>query len=201
VRRARSGFENHLRKAIAGSGECALALGFTGVDWGNALIHEARTSCAGTADAAIPGMPIPAVSHYMQKPITIERTASLADAQRVMRQYQIRHLPVLDGGNLVGVVTQRDLFLLESVGEANVENSRVDEVMTEHPFIVTSDAALDEVLDIMADHKYGSVIVMGHAGVDGIFTAADACRVFAEMLRDQAGMSAEDHEASRPRPL
>ena len=146
-------------------------------------------------------MPIPAVSHYMQKqPITIERTASLAEAHRVMRQYQIRHLPVLEGGNLVGVVTQRDLNLLASVSEADIENSKVDKAMTEHPFIVTSDAALDEVLDIMADHKYGSVIVMGRAGVEGIFTAADACRVFAEMLRDQAGMSAEPHEASRPRP-
>jgi acetoin utilization protein AcuB len=117
-------------------------------------------------------MPIPAVSHYMQKqPITIERTASLAEAHRVMRQYQIRHLPVLDRDNLVGVVSQRDLHLLESVGEADVENSKVDEAMTEHPFIVTSDTALDEVLDIMADHKYGSVIVMGRAGVEGIFTA------------------------------
>ena len=164
---------------------------------GDALIQEAHTS-RGTADAAIPEMPIPAVSRYMQKPITIERTASLADAHRVMRQYQIRHLPVIEQGNLVGVVTQRDLNLFEAVDETDVESSRVDEAMTVHPFIVTSDAALDEVLDIMADHKYSSVIVMGHAGVEGIFTAADACRVFAEMLRDQAGMSAEHPEAPRP---
>ena len=144
-------------------------------------------------------MPIPAVSHYMQKqPITIERTASLAEAHRVMRQYQIRHLPVLDRGNLVGVVTQRDLHLLESIGEADVESRKVDEAMTEHPFVVTSDTALDEVLDIMADHKYGSVIVIGRAGVEGIFTATDACRVFADMLRDHAGMPVEHHEA---RPL
>jgi acetoin utilization protein AcuB len=143
-------------------------------------------------------MPIPAVSHYMQKPITIERTASLAEAHRVMSQHQIRHLPVLEQGNLVGVVTQRDPHPLESVGEAGVANSKVDEAMTEHPFIVTSDTALDEVLDIMADHKYGSVIVMGHAGVEGIFTTADACRVLADMLRDQAGVSAEHREA---RPL
>jgi len=136
----------------------------------------------------------------MKKPITIERTASLADAHRVMRQYQIHHLPVIEQGNLVGVVTQRDLNLFEAVDQADVESSRVDEAMTEHPFIVTSDTALDEVLDIMADHKYSSVIVMGHAGVEGIFTAADACRVFAEMLRVQAGMSAEPHEASRPQP-
>jgi len=133
----------------------------------------------------------------MQKPITIERTASLADAHRVMRQYQIRHLPVVEQGNLVGVVTQRDLHLLESVGEPHAETSKVDEAMIEHPFIVTSDTALDEVLDIMADHKYGSVIVMGHAGVEGIFTATDACRVLADLLRDRAGMSAE-HDEARP---
>ena len=145
-------------------------------------------------------MPIPAVSHYMQKPITIERTASLAEAHRVMRQYQIRHLPVIEQGNLVGVVTQRDLNLRAAVDEADVETSKVDEAMTEHPFIVTSDTALDEVLDIMADHKYSSVIVMGRAGVEGIFTATDACRVLADLLRNQAGMSAEPHEASRPRP-
>jgi acetoin utilization protein AcuB len=115
-----------------------------------------------------------------------------------MRQHQIRHLPVLEQGNLVGVVTQRDLHLLESVAEADLEASTVDEAMTEHPFIVTSDTALDEVLDIMADHRYGSVIVMGRAGVEGIFTATDACRVLADILRDQADLAEEPHEA---RPL
>ena len=143
-------------------------------------------------------MPIPAVSHYMHRqPLTIARTESLAEAHRMMRQYQIRHLPVLDRGNLVGVVTQRDLHLLEAVGEADLENTTVADAMTEHPFIVTSDTALDEVLDIMADHKYGSVIVMGRNGVEGIFTATDACRVFADVLRRHAGMPNEPDE---PRP-
>lgn len=144
-------------------------------------------------------MPIPAVSHYMQRqPLTIERTASLAEAHRVMREHQIRHLPVLERGRLVGVVTQRDLHLLESVAELDLENSQVDEAMTEHPFIVTSDTALDEVLDIMAEHKYGSVIVMGRSGIEGIFTAIDACRVFAHILRDHAGMPVEPDEARPP---
>jgi len=140
-------------------------------------------------------MPIPAVSHYMtRQPLTIERTASLAEAHGMMRKYQIRHLPVLGQGNLVGVVTLRDLHLLEAVGEADLENTPVADAMTEHPFIVTSDTALDEVLDIMADHKYGSVIVMGRGGVEGIFTATDACRVFADVLRSHAGMPDEPRE-------
>jgi acetoin utilization protein AcuB len=55
--------------------------------------------------------------------------------------------------------------------------------MTERPFIVTGDTALEEVVAIMSEHKYGSVIVMGRDGVEGIFTAVDACRVLAEMLQ------------------
>ena len=129
-------------------------------------------------------MLMPSVSHYMTKqPWTIERTASLADAHRLMREHKIRHLPVLDEGRLVGVVTQRDLHLLETIGDVDTNESTVEEAMTEHPFIVTGDTALDDVVEIMADHKYGSVIVMGRAGVEGIFTAVDACHVLADILR------------------
>jgi acetoin utilization protein AcuB len=142
-------------------------------------------------------MPIPAVSQLMTaQPFWIERTATLAEAHKLMRAHKIRHLPVLDKGQLVGVVTLRDLHLLETLGEADLETVMVEDAMTEHPFVVTSDTALDEVLDIMADHKYGSVIVMGRGGVEGIFTATDACRAFAEFLRQAAGMPDEPQHAT-----
>lgn len=129
---------------------------------------------------------IPAVSHVMTKQtVSIQRTASLAEAHRLMRAHQIRHLPVLEGGDLVGVVSLHDLHLLETLGEIELEATPVEQAMTEHPFVVTSDTALDEVLDIMSDHKYGSVIVIGRAGVEGIFTQVDACRAFANELRKE----------------
>ena len=48
---------------------------------------------------------MPAISHYMTKqPWTISRKATLAEAHQMMREHEIRHLPVLDNGELVGVV-------------------------------------------------------------------------------------------------
>jgi acetoin utilization protein AcuB len=132
-------------------------------------------------------MLMPAVSQFMSRqPWTIERSATLADAHRLMREHQIRHLPVVESGNLVGVVTLHDLHVLELVEEFPLDAVSVDEAMTEHPFVVTGDTALEEVVDIMADRKYSSVIVAGRDGIEGIFTAVDACRVLAEVLRRAA---------------
>ena len=127
---------------------------------------------------------IPAISRVMStQPCTVERSATLADAHDIMRGHQIRHLPVLDHGKLCGIVTQRDLHLLETLADADPDTTLVEEAMHERPFIVTGDVPLDEVLEIMAEKKYGSVIIVGTEGVEGIFTAIDACQAFAKMLQ------------------
>jgi acetoin utilization protein AcuB len=129
-------------------------------------------------------MTLPAISHYMTaKPYTIDRLASLAEAHRLMKEHGVRHLPVLDDGDLCGIVSERDLHMIESVIGADPTSTSVDTAMTDRPFVVTSDTLLDEVVEIMTDHKYGSVVVMGHDGVEGIFTTVDACRALAEVLR------------------
>lgn len=130
-------------------------------------------------------MLMPSVSRFMTtNPITIERSATLADAYRIMREKQIRHLPVVDSaGNLCGILSLRDLHLIETLADVELESTRVEEAMIERPFIVTGDTSLDEVVEIMGEHKYGSVVVMGKQGIEGIFTAVDACQAFAQILR------------------
>ncbi|HEV7556355.1 MAG TPA: CBS domain-containing protein [Kofleriaceae bacterium] len=117
------------------------------------------------------------------RPITVDRASTLAVARRLMRAHEIRHLPVVGDGRLVGIVTERDLQLLETVGAVDSDAVRVEYAMTPNPFIVTGDTALDEITEIMAEHKYGSVIVMGREGVEGIFTAVDACQALTTILR------------------
>ena len=117
-------------------------------------------------------------------PFTIARKATLAQAHALMREHGIRHLPVMDDGELCGLVSERDLRLVETFADSDPSEVLVEEAMTERPFIVTSDAPLDDVAEIMGEHKYGSVVVMGRAGIEGIFTATDACLAFARMLRD-----------------
>lgn len=127
--------------------------------------------------------PIPSVSRFMtRQPFTISSTASLDDAHRLMRQHKIRHLPVVADGRLVGIVSMGDLHLLETIADFPLDSVTVEEAMTENPFVATSDMPVDDVASIMADHKYGSAIVVGPDGIEGIFTAVDACRALAEVV-------------------
>jgi acetoin utilization protein AcuB len=106
-----------------------------------------------------------------------------------MRDHQIRHLPVEDGGKLVGVLTDRDVKLAASFQGS--EKLTVEDAMTPDPFTVTPQTPLDHVTEVMAEHKYGCAIVRQDNGkVVGIFTATDAVRLLGEKMREhykQAG--------------
>ena len=127
-------------------------------------------------------MLMPPVSRFMTvRPVTVDRASTVAVAHRLMQAHHIRHLPVTGDGRLVGIVTERDLQLVGS--SIDPDTASVESAMTPNPFIVTSDTALDEITEIMAEHRYGSVIVMGRDGVEGIFTAVDACQALTTLLR------------------
>ncbi|MGK4008248.1 CBS domain-containing protein [Sorangium sp. So ce1036] len=126
---------------------------------------------------------IPTVKRYMTaSPHTIGLAQSLAHAHKVMREHRIRHLPVLDGGALVGVISERDLHLIETLRDVDPEKVAVEEAMTPVVYTISPDARLDEVSREMAEHKYGSAIVIEHGKVVGVFTTTDGMRALAELL-------------------
>jgi acetoin utilization protein AcuB len=104
-------------------------------------------------------------------------------AHHLMREHRIRHLPVLDAGRIVGLVSDRDLSFIETLLDVDPKKVTVEEAMTPEPYIVATDSALDEVVSTMAARKYGSAIVADNAKVVGIFTTVDACAAFAELLK------------------
>lgn len=115
-------------------------------------------------------------------PHTIGHDIRISNAIDLMREHRIRHLPVLDGGKLVGVLTDRDIKVASSF-EGSGE-LRVDDVMMPDPYCVNHDAQLDEVVQEMAEHKYGCVVVRQENGkIVGIFTAVDAMRTLSDLLR------------------
>jgi len=128
--------------------------------------------------------PIPSVSKYMTTtPQTIRVDQTMEVAHDMMRKHRLRHLPVLSAAGLVGVVSDGDLTRAESFKGVHPERVRVDDVMSAGAYSVTPDAPLDEVVQEMARHKYGSAVVVDHGHVVGIFTAVDACQAFADLLR------------------
>ncbi len=126
---------------------------------------------------------IPQIKAYMTTtPHTVGVEQTMAHAHEVMRKHQLRHLPVLKASRLVGILTDRDLHMVETLRDVDPQTMRVEEAMTQDVYTVTPDAPLDDVVKEMAIHKYGSVVVVDHAHVVGIFTTVDACRAFADML-------------------
>lgn len=127
--------------------------------------------------------PIPSIQKYMTTtPHSIGVDQTLARAHQAMRDNAIRHLPVLSGGRLVGILTDRDLGLVESLKDVDPAQVTVEDAMSTSVYAVAPDAPLDEVASTMAEHRYGSAIVMQNDKVVGIFTTVDACRALAELL-------------------
>ena len=126
---------------------------------------------------------IPHIKKYMTADVqTIGDEQPMAVAHRLMREQHIRHLPVLHQGKLVGVVSDRDLRLIETLQDVDPTKVSVSEAMTPDPYVVGPEAELDEVVSTMAAKKYGSAVVRDNGKVVGIFTTVDACSAFAELL-------------------
>jgi acetoin utilization protein AcuB len=106
-------------------------------------------------------------------------------AKQVMAEHQIRHLPVTQEGELVGVVTERDIQLLESTAADPGERDalRVRDASILDAYVVDVSEPLDRVLLEMAKRHIGSALVVKNKKLAGIFTATDACRAFAEFLQ------------------
>jgi acetoin utilization protein AcuB len=130
-------------------------------------------------------MLMPSISRYMSRqPKTIERGATLQEAHRMMREHLIRHLPVLENGALVGIVSRGDLHLMEALPGAAPGELTVEEAMTSEVYGVGLDEPVDVVVETMASRKLGSAVVLDRRGeVCGIFTTMDALQVLAEVLR------------------
>jgi len=127
--------------------------------------------------------PIPAIQKYMTTtPHTIGSDQTIAKASALMSEHRIRHLPVLRGGQLLGVLSDRDIKLIETFRDVDASKLQVEEAMTEQPYTVAPDMPLDEVVSTMAEKKYGSAVIVQNHKVVGIFTTVDACQALAELL-------------------
>jgi acetoin utilization protein AcuB len=138
---------------------------------------------AGFATLRAMSKPIPSVQKYMTtSPHTIGTDQTLAHAHDILREHKIRHLPVLRGGDLVGMLTDRDLALIETLKDVDPAKVLVEDAMSTNIFTVSPDAPLDQVVCEMAAKKYGSAVVVQNHHVVGILTNVDVCTAFAELL-------------------
>jgi len=106
----------------------------------------------------------------------------LSTAHSMMRKWKIRHLPVLGGGKVVGLLSLRDLHLVETLKDVDPTKVSVEDAMSPDPYMVSPDADLRTVAVEMATRKIGSALVVRGSKVLGIFTTVDALRALYELL-------------------
>jgi acetoin utilization protein AcuB len=118
----------------------------------------------------------------------------LSEAIRLMRLHEVRHLPVVEQGKLAGVISQRDVYLMQSLERTDPSRVLVSEVMTRDPYTIEPDEQVDRVAREMVRRKIGTALVTHGPRLMGLFTASDALLALAALVEDDRipGEEAED---------
>jgi acetoin utilization protein AcuB len=127
-----------------------------------------------------------------KNPITVESETLVLDAQKVMKENNIRRLPVVDKGKLVGIVTQHDLLQASpspatslTVYELNylLAKMKVKEIMKRNLLTLSPDTPFEEALRIGQEKKIGAFPVVDDKGkLVGITTESDIVRILTRVL-------------------
>lgn len=139
------------------------------------------------------------VRDYMTRDVvTIEPDARLSEALTLMRARHVHRLPVVEGGALVGMVSEKDLLYATPPhgqpmswveASANAAAMNVASVMHSDVVTVCADCPIEVAAAIMADHDIGALPVMEKPGaktIAGIITETDIFRLFVTMLGSRA---------------
>jgi CBS domain-containing protein len=121
-------------------------------------------------------------------PHAVDARESVATAAALMKQHDFRHLPVLEGGRLAGVLSHRDIDLITEVFDRSGERLDVTvwSICSRHPYTVEADEPIERVAEEMANRSVGSVLVTRDGKLAGIVTTTDICRAYAALLREHS---------------
>ncbi len=121
-----------------------------------------------------------------ENPVCVDPTTTVREAVSLLQSLDVRHLPVVEDGELVGMLSDRDLRALSVpafIGGAHVGellsalNARVSSLMNSDVLSVSTETDASEIIDLMIDNKVGAVAVTGEdGGLVGIVSYVDVLR-------------------------
>ena len=124
-------------------------------------------------------------------PLTVTPRDTIGQADEIMAENKIRQLPVVNGSELRGIITDRDIrsFLSGSLRETATRetalNANVGDVMTTEPITLAPDDGLEDAVELLIDEKIGGIPVVDKPeGLIGIITYVDVLRCFLTGLQE-----------------
>jgi acetoin utilization protein AcuB len=120
--------------------------------------------------------------------VTVSRSCGIRAAAELMKARRIRHLPVVEGGRLLGIVTDRDLREAmppaQSIDVSELQSLlaevQVSEIMTTRVVGVSPDVSIARAADLMVRNQIGCLPVLEGEALVGVITASDILRAVAE---------------------
>ncbi len=138
-------------------------------------------------------MNVSVITHTVLVTITMDYT--LGQARDIMEKKKIRHLFVMDEGELAGIITDRDVRShlsplidtpVEGSADEKTPTTKVHKVMTRSLITVSAETPIDEAVNIILTHKIGCLPVIDKNGsTAGIVTDVDFLRYLAKELREK----------------
>lgn len=127
-----------------------------------------------------------------EEPLTIAAAETVGQADELMSENNIRQIPVVDGRDLVGIVTDRDIrsFLSGSLlgdpeSRERALRTPVCDIMTMEPIFVSPNDDLEEAVELLIEQKIGGIPVVDEAeGLVGIVTYIDLLRCFLNRIQE-----------------
>jgi acetoin utilization protein AcuB len=129
-------------------------------------------------------------------PLTVTPQASIAEVWDLMREVDVRHIPVVQGGALVGMLSDRDLARVDMARLLKVEGANalrqelatpIDQVMSSNVISVEPETEVGDVIALLLDHKIGAlpVVEAGTREVLGIISYVDVLRALQGLLEEE----------------
>jgi acetoin utilization protein AcuB len=112
--------------------------------------------------------------------ITIGCDAGIRDALMVMKKHSVRHLPVVDNTDFIGLVTLGDLK--QSILASMIEQLKVSDVMIREPYTITRDTSLEMAARIIYEKRIGCLPVVEENKIVGILTVNDILKAFIDIM-------------------
>lgn len=127
---------------------------------------------------------IPVLEYTTPTPITVGPEEPLDRIVNLMTEGGFRHIPVTDGNRPIGIISERDIRVLQR----HVVNPRLNarDIMTPGPHTIKQDMQLDRAAYDLSRYKIGSALVVDDSGeLIGIFTSTDALNALIEVVRGE----------------
>ena len=130
-------------------------------------------------------------------PECVTEKDSVRDAARIMKSQDTGVVPVVDGRKIVGLITDRDIVVRGLAEGKNLENVRVNELMTKSVRSVRETATIDEALALMSSADIRRVpVVNGNDEIVGILSIGDIS--MSTTREDKVGRTVESISEARP---